>query len=326
MRGAENPNVKESRYVKFSWNHIDHLPALGVLDYQPKAGAFRMYREGFFSGQALCSFPAIKEKRKLAALGCCAYCGRTRDPNGKLLELTSEHVIPEFLGAGLELPEASCADCQTATSGFENSIAQEMFDPVRKVLLLKGKGGLSRKLNFPLDVGRETTDRQMIPVIHYPTVLVMPGLYPASSYSNRPFESNGLFNFMMYNINAEAAALAKYDVETASTQSVDLARFCQMVAKIGLVYAANHFGRGALSQTLADFIRTPLPPQTPSVSHFNHVGGLWQQKAAATHSLHEIEVGHIEWNGGRFAAARVQLFACYGMPSYYVTVGRATRA
>ncbi|MER8567718.1 HNH endonuclease [Mesorhizobium sp. M0924] len=142
MRGDNSPTVELSRYWKFAWDDLAYLPPLGKPDYQPKGGAFRFSdTEGRFFGEYLEDFPAQKVRSKLPSLGHCAFCGRSKQANGQPLKLTSEHVLPEFLGAGLELPRASCNTCQKVTAAFEHSIATEMFDPVRKNWAIEGKSG-----------------------------------------------------------------------------------------------------------------------------------------------------------------------------------------
>ncbi|OWV69645.1 hypothetical protein ATY77_21000 [Rhizobium sp. R634] len=320
MRG-DPPNDREPfRYVKFAWDDLSNLPPVGKLDYGPKGGgAFRMFEEGTIEGTHIRAFPAIKKKENLPALGQCVYCHRKADDNGKPLKLTSEHVIPEFLGVGLELPAASCAECQKATADFESAIATSMFDPVRKMLLLKGKGGVLEKTNFPLDVGRETTRHEFIPLRHYPTILLMPNFFPAASYSRRSPLSDDLFNILMFNINAEPEYLKQYALEDFSTQAIDLVHFSQMIAKIAHVYGTHRFE--AFRPTVADFVRTTYPPGSPVLGHLEHVGCLWQRKLPPTDNLHEIEVGAMHWQGKAMTCIRVQLFAAYGMRSYYVTIG-----
>lgn len=230
-------------------------------------------------------------------------------------------MIPEYLGAGLELPAASCLDCQKITGEFERSLAEVMFDPVRKSFALDGKDGVLKKTNFPVDVGRETTQHEFIPLVHFPTILVLPMLFPASSYSRRPKDVDEPFNLRMYNINADPALLRKYALDRFSSQAIDMVRLAQMIAKIGHVYAMHYFGTGTFTPTVADFVRTSFPRGAPCKSHLEHVGCLWQMKDNPSINLHEIEVGKIDWNGQSMHAARVRLFASCDMPSYYVTVG-----
>jgi len=196
-----------------------------------------------------------------------------------------------------------------------------MFDPVRKTLLLKGKSGILEKTNFPLDIGRETTQHEFIPLRHFPTILVMPQLFPAASYSHRSPQADDLFNILMFNINADPEYLKQYQFEGLSSQAIDLVHFSQMVAKIAHVYGTYHFGCDAFRPTVAEFVRTSFPPASSSTGHLEHVGCLWQRRLASTESLHEIEVGQMYWQEKIMPAIRVQLFASFGMPSYYVTIG-----
>lgn len=324
MRGNSHGSGKR-RYWKFAWSDLSDLPTIGKVDYQPKNGASRIFGEGTFQAEYLQLFPAIKAKEKLKALDLCVYCGRNKDCHGEPLVLTNEHVIPEFLGAGLELPNSSCSRCQNVTSRFEDSIAREMFDPVRKSFNLGGKSGILPKSNFPLDIGREVSEKVFIPLVHYPTILVMPALFPASSYSSRPKNGDDPFNFRMYNINADAVFLKKYAIEKFSSQSIDMVRFAQMIAKIAHVYATHYFGAGTFAPALADFIRTDYSPKTPAMGYFDNVGSLWQMRDKPSVNLHEIEVGKIEWDSFKMHAVRVRLFASYEMPSYYVSVGKPMR-
>jgi len=100
MRGDPPIDREPFRYVKFAWHDLNSLPPIGRLDYAPKhGGAFRMFDEGKFYGEHTRVFSAIKKKESLPALGRCVYCRRQADNDGIPLKLTSEHVIPEFLGA-----------------------------------------------------------------------------------------------------------------------------------------------------------------------------------------------------------------------------------
>ena len=145
-------------------------------------------------------------------------------------------------------------------------------------------------------------------------------LYPASSYSRRPKDADDPFNFRMYNINADPKVMKKYEINQFSSQSVDLVRVSQMIAKIAHVYAMHHFESRPFKPLVADFVRTDFPPGAPCTLHFEHVGCLWKSDPKST-NLHEIEVGMMDWNGQLSHAVRVRLFSSYDMPSYYVVVG-----
>lgn len=280
----------------------------------------RFFAQGEFTGEHVERLPAIKTRKRLGRLGYCAYCGQSVDSSGNQIELSSEHIIPEFLGSGLELPASSCAECQKATSVVEHTISRELFGPVRKAFGLRGKDGVLPNVNFPLDVGSYTSEEIFVPIAHYPTVLVLPALFPASTYSRRSPDSADPFNFLFYNINADRDLLTQYRIEGVSTQSIDLVRFAQMIAKIAHSYASHYWRDSPFSHAVSNLIRTIHPPQQPAIGHLAHVGCLLGKPHTPTTALHEIEVGQMGWCGIRRRAVRVRLFASYGMPSYYVTV------
>ena len=309
------------RYHKFSWLDISSLSPIGKTSYLGRPKLSRMFAEGTFHGEHLEAFPPTKAKRELAPLGRCAYCSCEKDSHGLSLKLTSEHIIPEFLGAGLELPSASCASCQKVTSTFEGSLAQELFDPIRKAFLLVGKNSVLEKANFPVDIGVETTRYEFIHHTYHPTILVMPMLYPAASYSRRPKEIDALYALCAHNVNADPSRLQQYDLDSFSSQHLDLVRLAQMIAKIAHVYAVHHFRSNTFTFSVADFIRTDYPPGASSQGYLEHIGCLLSSPDKPSINLHEIEVGKIVWSEKNYAACRVRLFARFDMPSYYVTVG-----
>lgn len=322
IRGENSPRVEDARYIKFSWSDLSYIPDIGKKTFVPQGGATRIFPEGVFFGKQLIAFPAVKKKEMLKSFGRCVYCGRSHDAQGKAIKLTSEHVISEALGCGTEVPEASCLDCQLVTAEFEGSVVEEMFDPVRKKISLVGKRGILQKKNFKLDLGTTNTERVMIPDIHHPTLLVLPNLFPASRYSGRPYETHGIFNFIICNLNFSRENISKYGIELFSTQVIDTARFCQMLAKIAHVACVSVYGPGSFTPYVADFIRTALPAKQVSRTHYNFVGHLWQATDQPSTNLHEVEVGEIVWQGETLVGARVRLFASYDMPSYHVAVGK----
>ena len=307
------------RYRKFLWQDLSRLPQIGVVDHVPKnKGAFRFFETGNFAGEHLAEIPVTKVSTRLTPLNKCVYCGYDSD----LSQLTEEHIVPEFLGAGLSLPNASCSNCQKITSAFEGRLAQRLFNPVRKEFGLIGKNGNLQSMSFPLNIGTFTNEFHVLPLRHYPTILVMPFLFPAASYSRSHPEAYDIFNIRIYNLNANPKYLERYAIDLISTQTIDLVELSQLIAKIAHCYAIQHWGWHRFKHLLTDFIRTEfLRESTKPPGHFANVGCIWDQQKERSKNLHEIELGMISWQGKQYYAARVQLFACCGMPSYHVTVG-----
>lgn len=178
-----------------------------------------------------------------------------------------------------------------------------------------------RKGKFPVDVGREEIDERILPIADYPTIITLPRFFPAPVYSNAVPRTNALFNFLIYNLNVDPASLAPHGIDGFCTQSVDLVRFCQLLAKIAHVAAVAELGYDSFDHFLTGFIRTDVPKGAPSATHFDYVGCISEPRVPASDDLHEVEVGIIAWAGTTMLGARVRLFAKYGFPSYHIAVG-----
>ncbi|WP_146056472.1 hypothetical protein [Methylobacterium sp. V23] len=326
MSIAGDPNVDQpvQRHWKFRWEDLATLPAKGERHVQPRGGAFRMYAEGAFKGFDIECLPLLKKSVKLRGQGRCVYCGGTHDAAGRPLKLTSEHVVPEFLGAGLELTASSCDACQTKTSSFEHALSEDLFGPARSVLDIKGKSGTLDLRHIRLDLGGLTSDPHVLPAFHHPTILILPSLYPAPAFSSAPVGIDHPYAFWMYNINADKKALDQYDIEAFSTQTVDQLRFSQLLAKIGHVYGSSYFGVGSFQPALTQLIRGdyPIADPNPPREFYSHIGCLWQCRDydGKSECLHEIQPGSINFNGKLTKAVRIRLFSCFDMPSYFVAL------
>ncbi|WP_156957859.1 hypothetical protein [Paracidovorax oryzae] len=314
------------RYIKYNFRDFSNFPKVGKIAYTP-TGAFRIYDEGVFNSIHSISFPAQKNKgdKKLSPMNFCVYCRRTHDKQGAKLQLTSEHIIPEFLGACLELPASSCSDCQEITSDFERSLAKELFLGPRTQMGIQGKKIEGRsapmKKSLLADAGAENNDYFVASLADHPTVLVLPVLFPAASVSSKPKINNEILRLAVCNLNVSEDKLSNFGIKSFSSQHIDLIRFAQLICKIALAYSMHYFRETPFIVLVDKFITRKFLPQDSAVDHFEHVGVLWNRPTPKSENLHEIEVGEIIKNGVRFCVVRVQLFACYGMPSYYATVG-----
>lgn len=318
-----NNETSGQRYVKFHFSNLTKIPPVGKITYLPESVLSRLFNEGHFVADHLEVFPAQKSKgrKKLGPMGFCIYCGKVSDDSGAKMQLTSEHIIPEFLGSALELPESSCTDCQRLTSDFERVMAGELFyGPKRKMGLL-GKGGQNNKQSLIVDGGQEENDFFLTSASDHPTILVMPLLYPAASYSNRDKNNDRIFRLAIYNINAQLSLLEKYGTSNFSSQAIDLVKFSQLLCKIAHSYAMHYYRESPFTPVLPDFILTTYPTGVSAKGYFEHVGSLWNRKTPSTENLHEIEVGEIFWQEQNLCVVRVNLFACLNMPSYYICVG-----
>lgn len=113
----------------------------------------------------------MKRTHVYPGVGKCIYCGR---PGGEVT-LNIEHIIPESLGGTLQLPQASCPDCQKFTSAFEGQNAGKLFRPIRRQFKFPSKSrGRKRREEREKETFVVVIDgkRRKIPAKDYPGLLI----------------------------------------------------------------------------------------------------------------------------------------------------------
>lgn len=291
------PDAKASRYFKFSIDDVDSIPQINRTFLVPPSGIRRAYEEASFSPLSFEGISPIKSTKNLPPLGKCCYCGESESVK---TALTDEHIIPEFLGAGLVLPRATCAECQRIIQKYESSIATDMFDSVRRSFAISGKNGRLTKKNFPIDVGRETTNWEMLSEIEHPTLLTMPSLYPASSFSRCDPMNTMPLGLVICNVNVSKEKLTRLGLNSVQTPHIDMVRFAQFIAKIAHSFASHCFRDIPFEPILKQLIRTVYPPGASAEGYLSNVGGTRNsQYTGDLEYLHTIESGTVDWNGAR---------------------------
>jgi len=104
-------------------------------------------------------------------VGKCIYCGSNGDARG----LRSEHIFPFFLGGNLELPAASCADCEKITSFIEGHCANRIFLGFRTHKKMQTRRPKNRPTHFALQfLGPDGWRSRDIPSDEAPFFLPLP--------------------------------------------------------------------------------------------------------------------------------------------------------
>lgn len=111
------------------------------------------------------------------AAGRCIYCGSpVYDPHNPSRRLGDEHIVPEGLGGNLILPEASCKNCEGATSSFEGMCLRRMFGPMRIHLGLPSKRLRDRPTTLPVEVQigpNDPVQNVEVPVSEHPAMFAI---------------------------------------------------------------------------------------------------------------------------------------------------------
>lgn len=252
----------------------------------------------------------------------CIYCGSKRysqKPNMRRSPLGAEHVVAEGLGGTLELPEASCHECEKATGAVvEGDVLGRTMKAIRAHLRLKkpGSGPLPKTLPLQATIfGQQKTVE--IPIDDYPVMFAM-FAYAAPNLD----ASEGMplvVRAMLVQLKHDAQMLfQKYGIGAFATPYLDNVMMCRMLAKIGHALAIAELGRDQFKPLLTDLIRFGT-----NRLDMRFVGGAPHPIARSNGSLHSLALGYQKIKGTTYVVAHIQLFASHGGPTYAVIVGQS---
>ena len=263
----------------------------------------------------------MKRRHLYAPVGSCIYCLGDGLPG----RLTLEHIIPESLGGMLELPEASCHDCQAITGAFEGENAGRLFRPIRRQFNFPSKSrGKARREQRKKEtfVIRVNGINRNIPTAEYPGLItsfvfrlptILLGLPPTGeSFSGGV--SLGILPEFGERLNALRAKYGHH-VEFLTPGSAEAVG--RLLAKIGYAYAVAKIGLNNFRPLLLGIIRN----QDPYLLH--HLVGSAVGTPAVSEDLHEIELLPAEsFGAGKLIVVKIRLFSNYpGIAAHYVVAG-----
>jgi hypothetical protein len=252
--------------------------------------------------------------------GGCIYCDAkvySQIPHIRKFPFGAEHVIAEGLGGTLELPEASCQDCEKATGAVvEGDVLGRFMKAIRVHLRLKKAGSGPLPKTLPLEatvLGQKK--RVEIPIEDYPIML---GMFAYASPDLDKAEGMPLVTRVTFvRLKHDAQLLfQKYGIASFATAYLDNVMMCRMLAKIGHALAVAELGRDRFKRLLTDLIRSGI-----NRLDMKYVGGASQPLARVGGPLHAVALGYRKIKKTTYVVARIQLFASHGGPTYEVIVG-----
>lgn len=269
-------------------------------------------------------------------IGFCIYCGKTAAdlPAGEVL--SSEHIIPEGIGAELELLGASCPDCRDTTSAFERECLRKLFGPARAFYGIYGsRHKKERATTWPVQLkspGGIFTQSVDVPLAQYPFGMGMFVLPPAGMLVGRPRDAGYAFESRFKVIqdpraDAFAAAITAADPwhrRVLVVHDIPLGDFCKQLAKIAHSFAIASLGPHGFEPFLREAIIAPRD-DARAAPHF--VGGAtWADNTPIDtmwrgSTWHELRLLRQPFEGQSLLVVRVQLFAPLGTPVYDVVAG-----
>ncbi len=279
-----------------------------------RGGSLRIFKTvAIAPGVAAPKYPAVNR---------CIYCDApvySEIPGDRAFPFGGEHIIAEGLGGTVELPEASCRACETATGAVvEGDVLGRTMKALRIFLNLKKAGSGPHPKTLPLDAVIDGQNKRLeLPVEDYPIFFLMLSYGPPSI--DGPGGTPLTFGASAVNIRYDQIALVKkYRLTQWSTPYWDNHMLCRMLAKIGHSFATAELTLANFSPLLTGLIRKG------DLSPMRYIGSD-QRPAKPSTALHVLELGYQRIKGKTYVVARIRLFARYeNSPSYLAIVGESS--
>jgi hypothetical protein len=258
-----------------------------------------------------------------APVGCCIYCGATEWSAQQPRKLGDEHIIPEGLGGGLVLPEASCKACEAITSAVELEWLRGAYYTAR---VQKGLGKKKKRPPrfLPLQILRDgQATWESISLEKYPAMVVtllfdepeiLSGCAPVEKVLSGGVAIGTLPNFGQLLKPYLDQGAVTFAPPRSSATSTHLGR---MLAKIAHSYAVGELGITGFKPFLVDII---LGTDTRHLSHY--IGGT-REVPPESEKNYEIELTAIDAvEFSTYLVVKIRLLSnVQGMPEYWVVVG-----
>jgi len=252
-------------------------------------------------------------------VGRCIYCGSTKYAPDSARFLATEHIIPEGISGGLELPQASCRRCERAINPWETKLLRGMLLGSRTYLKLETKRPKDRPGALPLfDTSVTPNRKMMVAIADYPISVLLTAYDAPSVLTGLPMKMEETV-WCRFLTEIDSPLLArKYGLHEFATSSLDAKALCVTLAKIAHAYIAAELG-------INNFI--PLLPHFIIGDFFGwrryYIGGHLNPPAPNPDAdLHEIGLEEQINENWDYHVVRLRLFANLGAPIYRIVAGR----
>lgn len=273
---------------------------------------------------------------RFSPVGRCIYCGATKYSPENNRPLAEEHIIPFALDGTWILPEASCKKCEALTANAEVKALRGVLWGARVALGMRSRKGHPKLLPMYAHANGHVM-RVDLPISSYPSLLMLcaPAMLPqiTTDYDLSPGAS--LFCLAMpltdipMNLNPLEFAVsddppqkvAEPGRDGVTLPPLNVKAYFRMVAKIAHSYAVAMIGLDAFEPFLLDIIKGKADEEVCL-----YIGGPTEHSGermkGALHAI-RFQVEHF-FDGRRYFAVELKLFAFLGGPSIYVIVGELT--
>ncbi|WP_210485615.1 hypothetical protein [Microvirga antarctica] len=252
-------------------------------------------------------------------VGSCIYCGRSN------CSLSLEHIVPESLNGTLELPAASCEECQKTINRYEQRVGREIFGDFRIRFNMRSKRSKSKRPST-IEVGTVSADGSLLTETisrsSYPAPIFFYKFGRASILRGLPAET-GIFEWIPYVIHASEAfeTFHRTHPKAVFKSRISPVELARTLAKIGYGYAVATIGLESF-EPLPEVLDTILC-RTEDVAFT--VGSDLKEGLPMASEGHVLNLRcHWQHHKAPLLIVDIRLFAELPTPTFHVVVGRVS--
>jgi hypothetical protein len=254
----------------------------------------------------------------LAPVGECIYCGAKDQP------LHEEHIIPEAIGGGLVLPSATCRCGLERTHGFEGRVTNQIFQDIRRQMGIKGK----KRKRHPDELRKLPIQESFADPIHlaparkvelkdHPSTLIIPRIQPLSALGKNQLLSqmDGKqvpidFWILVPDAKERADRLKKEGAKGVwQLKQIEINLILRLLAKMAHASAVATMGPRRFKYQLIDVISGKMEGANSLIGELPAEAQGLLPPALCRFGLHQIAVGHYDYNSSRQVLVHMHLFS-----------------
>lgn len=250
-------------------------------------------------------------KKESIYVGRCIYCGETRGI------LTEEHVSPLGLNGLITLRDASCSECNKATSRIEEYVLRRMWGAARTEMGYRTRHKKGASDLYPITVIRDGVKTvRKVPLKDALKIIELPIFKAPASLDGRTFQGGieciSKDQFVLVEQRVDIAK--RIGVDEVCPPDCDLEIFARFVAKCSYGYAVERYGIEAFESV---YVRSAILGNTEDI-------GRW----VGSPDTRELPVRKTPMSGGfrilpdNDVLVRIKLFPRFDGAEYITVVGK----
>jgi hypothetical protein len=261
---------------------------------------------------------SLPTTKRYPPVGFCIYCGSKNEP------LTDEHPFPFGLGGGILLPEASCDECQRATSKIEDLVLRRILKGFRTQHGLRSRRKPPTTLPLSIISRDGHVDSVQIAVNEHPGSLTLPVFERPGIIDGKPMERelNITVHTIIRNPSRLPSLIQSHGGRAIQIGMTNLAVFERFLEKIahGIVVAECHGLPDGFTPLLPKII-VAKDDEKMFMNYFTGcpTNGMLDPIPGVSHT---VTIGDFSLPNVQYIGVDIRLFAWLRTPVYRVIVAR----